>query len=255
MDDQYAGRPVRCPTCKSVLTVPGRAVAQGQLAHALASPAPLPPPAPRIPPSVPIHRTLPPSRETLRRFGFACPWCSSRLEATLATAGQSGQCPTCGNTIRIPIMDRFGRLIDPDTRKILKPDPHPVHAYAAAGDKAPHILRAENGTQSIECSRCRASNPINANSCRGCGIPFTLEGTVQIDRGATSGFATTSLVLGILGIPLCMVFVPSILAIIFGIVALLQLRSTENRSARITAIAGISCGAAGLIVNFLMYMR
>ena len=72
-----------------------------------------------------------------RRYGFNCGYCSSRLEATGAMAAQEGQCPTCGNQITIPILDRYGRLIDPKTRQIIKQDPHPVHAYAAAGERAP----------------------------------------------------------------------------------------------------------------------
>ncbi len=173
----------------------------------------------------------------------------------MVTAGQQGQCPTCANTIRIPIIDRYGRLIDPDSNKILKPDPHPVHAYAAAGDRAPRILRAADGGQSIQCVRCNTLNPVGANSCRNCGVPFTLEGTVQSEKTSSNGFATTSLVLGILGIPTCMIFVPSILAIVFGIVALVQVRTTGNTSSRTTAIAGMCCGVAGLVLNALVFLR
>ena len=35
------------------------------------------------------------------------------LEATEGMAGQDGQCPTCGNNITIPILDRYGRLTIP----------------------------------------------------------------------------------------------------------------------------------------------
>ena len=234
MEDQYAGKPVRCPSCKAVVTVPAG--------------------GPGTPPAPPVARIPSGYREVVRRFGFNCPWCSSRLEATMATAGQQGQCPTCANTIRIPILDRHGRLIDPDSKKILKPDPHPVHAYAAAGDRAPKVLRAANGQQTIRCSRCESLNPITANSCRSCGVPFTLEGTVQSEKVSGNGFATSSLVLGVLGIPTCMIFIPSVLAIVFGTIALTQIRKTGNTSARTTAIAGIVCGVIGLVVNVLMYM-
>jgi Domain of unknown function (DUF4190) len=241
MDDQYAGQPARCPTCRAVVTVPAQS-----------KPAAVPPI-----PTAAIHRPAPQpapyhSREPVRRFGFDCPWCSSRLEATMLTAGQQGQCPTCGNTIRIPILDRYGRLIDPDTNKVLKPDPHPVHAYAAAGDRAPKIVRSQTGSQSIQCSRCSSVNPINSNNCRSCGIPFTLEGTVRTESGGTNGFATTSLVLGILGIPSCMIFLPSVLAIVFGVIALTKLRGDEPGGPRKTAIAGICCGVIGLLMSVLL---
>lgn len=234
MDDQHAGQPARCPTCKSVVTVPART-----------SP----------PVAGEIGRPAPGYREAVRRFGFNCPWCSSRLEATLATAGQSGQCPTCSNTIRIPILDRYGRLIDPDSKQIIKPDPHPVHAYAAAGDRAPIICRAGDGHQTIQCSRCKQLSPITANACKSCGIPFTLEGTVQLETSASNGYATTSLVLGILGLPTCMLCVPSILAIVFGIIALSQLRGTTSPAPRTTAIAGLSCGVLGLVIAALTFLR
>lgn len=236
MDDQFAGQPVRCPTCKTVLTVP---------AHS----------TPPIQAAPPRHSVPSAPRDVGRRFGFNCPWCSSRLEATMTTAGQEGQCPTCSNTIHIPILDRYGRLIDPESKKILKPDPHPVHAYAAAGDRAPRILRAANGAQTIQCPRCSALSPIAANACKSCGIPFTLEGTVNVENSSSNGFATTSLVLGVLGIPTCMIFVPSILAIIFGLVALAQIRKSGATSSRTTAIAGITCGVIGLLINVMILLR
>ena len=40
-------------------------------------------------------------------------------------AAQDGQCPTCGNNITIPILDRYGRLIDPKTRQIISRIPTP----------------------------------------------------------------------------------------------------------------------------------
>jgi hypothetical protein len=50
-------------------------------------------------------------------------------------------------------MDRSGRLLDPRTREILKPDPHPVHAYAAAGDRAPAIVRDDRSVPMIAIDR------------------------------------------------------------------------------------------------------
>ncbi len=234
MEDEYAGRVVRCPACKSVVNVP-----EGSD----------PPPAVR---SVRVPRVPAGYREPVRRFGFNCPWCSSRLEATMAMAGQKGQCPTCANDIRIPYLDYCGRLVDPDSKQIIKPDPHPVHAYAAAGERAPTIERDESGAQRIKCSRCGGVSPVTANSCNNCGVPFTLEGTVQVEQSNSNGYATSSLILGVLGIATCMIFVPSVLAIVFGIVALVQLRGEDAKGARITAIAGIICGAAGLALNLLM---
>lgn len=172
----------------------------------------------------------------------------------MATSGQSGQCPTCGNTIRIPILDRHGRLIDPATQKVLKPDPHPVHAYAAAGDRAPLIIRTDDGGQSIQCRRCKTLNSVSANSCRSCGVPFTLEGSTTPEKASGNGFATASLTLGIIGVPTCMIMIPSVLAIVFGVIALFQLSRRGQQSGRGVAIAGITFGSAAFLMMLLMYL-
>ena len=96
---------------------------------------------------------------------------------------------------------------------------------------------------------------MTANSCKSCGVPFTLEGTVKADQPAGNGFATTSLVLGILGIPTCAIFVPSILAIIFGAMALAQLRNSSTTGGRGTAIGGIICGGIGLVLNVIRLLN
>jgi DNA-directed RNA polymerase subunit RPC12/RpoP len=226
-EPSQAGGMVRCPSCLTALRVPDHA-GTGLTAAAL---------GPGITPSG-------------KRYGFNCPYCSSRLEASEAVAAQEGQCPTCGSTITIPLMDRYGRLIDPKTRQIIKQAPHPVHAYAAAGERAPQILRATDGTQQIRCPRCSALNPITANNCRACGMPFTMEGTTLEAAGTANGFCVASLVLGILGIPtFCMVITP-VLAIIFGIIGLNQIKRSGARGqgGRGMAIAGIICGGIGCLI-------
>ena len=65
------------------------------------------------------------------------------------------------------------------------------------------------------------------------------------------GFAIASLVLGILGIPLCCFFVgflPGLLGVIFGILGL-------KSSAKGMAIAGIICGAVAIVigVSYIFY--
>ena len=107
-----------------------------------------------------------------------------------------------------------GRLIDPMSGKIIKPDPHPVHAYAAAGERAPRILRSDDGRQSIMCPRCHALSPITANNCKSCGMPFTMEGTTLEAAGTSNGFCVASLVLGIIGIPAFLCFPIPIVAIV-----------------------------------------
>ncbi|HEX8325640.1 MAG TPA: DUF4190 domain-containing protein [Tepidisphaeraceae bacterium] len=261
--DEQADQQVRCPNCMAAVTVPAAAreavavtsvaatsgAAEGSAADsgeiAIAPPKPRP-----APPAVPPRR---PPTQYGKRYGFNCVYCSSRLEATETMAGHEGQCPTCGNAIVIPILDRYGRLIDPVTKQIIKQDPHPVHAYAAAGERAPAIIRTEDGKQQIVCNKCRRPSPITANNCKNCGMPFTMEGTAPEAGGGGSGFATASLVLGIIGVPFgCTVIVP-LLAIVFGCVALS--RGGEANAGRGQAIAGIVCGVVGLGIAVLVYLN
>lgn len=239
-ESTQAGQLVRCPTCLSTLSVPA-----GQM-----------PPAPPLSGGMGSTYVPPPQgfgapmRSGGKRYGFNCGYCSSRLEANEAMAAQEGQCPTCGNNITIPILDRYGRLIDPKTRQIIKQDPHPVHAYAAAGERAPGIFRDHLGAQFIKCPRntCGFISPITANNCKNCGMPFTMEGTTLDASGNSNGFCVASLVLGIIGLPLCF-GLPSVLAVIFGIIGLNQVnKSSAQTGGKGMAIAGIVCGSIGCLI-------
>jgi DNA-directed RNA polymerase subunit RPC12/RpoP len=254
-EDAQAGQLVRCPTCFTTLRVPA-----SQHAPAMAGAAA----------SAPTSGGVNGGRGGTsfqsaagagagfsqaprlggKRYGFNCGYCSSRLEATEAMAAQEGQCPTCGNNITIPILDRYGRLIDPKTRQIIKQDPHPVHAYAAAGERAPGILRAKDGRQMIRCPRCQGTSAITANNCKGCGMPFTMEGTTLEAAGSSNGFAVASLVLGIIGLPASCFIIPPVLAVIFGIIAYNQItRANAEGGGKGMAIAGIVLGAIGCLIS------
>ncbi len=212
---------------------------------------PTPPPRMPAPPrslAISSH-VLRPGGSTGKRYGFNCGYCSSRLEATDAMAAQDGQCPTCGNSITIPIQDRYGRLIDPKTRQIIKQDPHPVHAYAAAGDRAPAILRQGDGKQIIRCPKCSAASPITANNCKACGMPFTMEGTTLEATGSSNGFAVAGLVLGIIGVPGGCMFIFPVLALIFGGIAYNQQSKSGVEGGKGMAIAALVLGGLGCLIG------
>ncbi|HEX8522174.1 MAG TPA: DUF4190 domain-containing protein [Tepidisphaeraceae bacterium] len=259
-DETQAGLLVRCPTCSATLRVPaakrelaGAGAAAGGAATASRSASARASGGTMAPPHLRTGGNAA-STGTGRRFGFNCPYCSSRLEATEAQSAQEGQCPTCGNAITIPIYDRYGRLIDPKSGQIIKPDPHPVHAYAAAGERAPTIVRTSDDKQAIQCPRCRAVSPITANNCKSCGMPFTMEGTTLEASGTSNGFCVASLVLGIIGLPASCIFIPPLLAIIFGVIGIAQVnRSGVEGGGKGMAIAGIVCGIAGTIIALKMY--
>jgi hypothetical protein len=254
-----SGTLVRCPNCLTTLTVPAPLASAVPAGAADAAGADndlvdIAPPTVSPPRTNTHFGTM--GAGLGRRYGFNCVYCSSRLEATESMAAQEGQCPTCGNSINIPILDRYGRLIDPITKQIIKQDPHPVHAYAAAGDRAPKILRNADGSQTIQCTKCGVYSSISANNCRQCGMPFTMEGTTPEAAGASNGFAVASLVLGIVGIPFaCTVIVP-LLGIIFGATALYQLgQRSESGGGRGLAIAGIVCGVVGVVACAIFWVN
>lgn len=243
-EESQAGKLVRCPTCSATLRVPTdkQTVPAGAGSQSSWKPTTA---------GFPGRMTGGPGK----RYGFNCAYCSSRLEATESMAAQDGQCPTCGNQITIPILDRYGRLIDPKTRQIIKQDPHPVHAYAAAGDRAPKILRRQDGKQVIRCPRCAGESPITANNCKACGMPFTMEGTTVEAAGASNGFCVASLVLGIIGIPAACTLILPVLAVIFGIIGFAQISRNEGEGGgRGMAIAGIVCGVIGCFFAMLYYV-
>src|SRR5438874_724567 len=244
--EEQAGQLVRCPTCLTTLRVPAPQPQPAMAAVGAGGAPPAAPPAPAAPPPPrpTFQQQFPNLRTGGKRYGFNCGYCSSRLEATEAMGAQEGQCPTCGNTITIPILDRYGRLIDPKTRQIIKQDPHPVHAYAAAGERAPLIERSKDGKQTIRCPRCAGSSPITANNCKACGMPFTMEGTTLEASGTSNGFCVASLVLGIIGIPaFCAAGIPAVLAIVFGIIGYNQVsKSGAEGGGKGMAIAGIGLG-------------
>jgi hypothetical protein len=53
-------------------------------------------------------------------------------------------------------------------------------------------------------------------------------------------------VLGIVSIPMCFLFVPALLAVIFGIIALSQINGNPGQAGRGQAIAGLILGAISL---------
>ncbi len=255
-DESQAGLLVRCPTCLATLRVPAlqRQMAGAGASNASAGSASSGSTKGTIVPPTLRSGAGAASGGIGRHFGFNCPYCSSRLETTEAQCGQDGQCPTCGNSITIPIIDRYNHLIDPKSGQIIKPDPHPVHAYAAAGERAPTIIRAEDDKQAIQCPRCRALSPITANNCKSCGMPFTMEGTTLEASGTSNGFCVASLVLGIIGLPAACILIPPFLAILFGIIGYTQVkRSGVEGGGKGMAIAGIVCGIIGSLIAIKWY--
>jgi DNA-directed RNA polymerase subunit RPC12/RpoP len=255
-EEPQAGQLVRCPTCSTTLRVPASTPQMQTVGAGAGGGGGGGGTGAFVPPRPSGFNQMSGFRSGGRRYGFNCGYCSSRLEATEAMGAQDGQCPTCGNNITIPILDRYGRLIDPKTRQIIKQDPHPVHAYAAAGDRAPKIIRQKDTKQIIVCPRCNGASPITANNCKACGMPFTMEGTTLEAAGSSNGFCVASLVLGIIGLPAACTFITPLLAVIFGIIGFNQVsKSGGEGGGKGMAIAGMICGGIGCVLAIWFYSR
>ena len=64
--------------------------------------------------------------------------------------------------------------------------------------------------------------------------------------------AVASLVLGIVGLVLCCLWIPELLAVIFGGVALSQIKNNPGQSGRGMAIAGLVLGYVGVGILLLV---
>lgn len=69
-----------------------------------------------------------------------------------------------------------------------------------------------------------------------------------------NGLAVASLVLGILSIPLCFLFVPALLAVIFGAIAISQIKGNPGQAGRGQAIAGLILGGVSLGFILLLFI-
>lgn len=122
-------------------------------------------------------------------------------------------------------------------------NPTPVHAYAAAGEKAPGIVRREDDSLFIRCPRCERENPITADNCRDCGLPFTLEGAEFSVGTAQSSGVDTALILGAVAVPLSMCggigFIPGVLAIVMGWHSQNQRETSRHRAGWAGVILGL----------------
>jgi hypothetical protein len=178
-------------------------------------------------------------------FSFRCSQCNCRLEAYTGMVGQVGQSPTCAAEFHVPPPN--AQTVRTGGTPPEEEYAQPVHAYAAAGQRAPKILRLADDRQAIQCPRCGHVNEVTRNNCARCAAPFTLEGAEQGPPPQSTGnFGLASLVLGIISVPAGITVVPPVLAIIFGILSFRQ-PAPPTSPTRWQPILGIVLGALGLI--------
>lgn len=103
------------------------------------------------------------------------------------------------------------------------------------------------------CEKCACPNEENASECRYCANPFeqnlqnlqnqsneTYRGPIKND-----GFAVASLVLGIIGVIPCCYCILNILSLIFGFVALSNIKKSNGK------LAGTGMAKAGIILSII----
>lgn len=226
---EWIGRDVRCPQCAELMRVPTPR-ADGQPAKAV----------------------LPPIGGSALRFQFGCPRCETLLESEGAQSGRVGTCPTCAAQFTVPRFTAgmhglpIAKLLVSDDQ-----DPTPLHAYAASGRDAPRIHRRGDGLLEIECPRCRTHCDISANVCVECGTPFTIEGVPTVASVRADPLGTAALIVGIISIPLCMLFVPVGLAAVLGLIGLLRAHHARPGRALAGFIMGVISLALGLMILYL----
>jgi DNA-directed RNA polymerase subunit RPC12/RpoP len=180
------------------------------------------------------------------RFTFSCKRCGCVLEATAEQVGRQARCPTCGGVFSVPEVDpRTG--VAQGMAEVAEDGqlPTPMHAYATAGQKAPRIVRLDDGDQRVECPRCRRQSLVESNVCSGCGLPFTLEGAEEaVSRHQQDdSFANAALVAGILSLLTFCLPLPAPIAIWLGVVSIRRSkRMGPSRTGLRRGILAIVCG-------------
>src|SRR2546421_7928636 len=102
-------------------------------------------------------------------------------------------------------------------------------------------------TESRACPRCHAPTAAEARFCTRCG-------NALVGRDRAARLAMVSLVLGVIGVPAAMTVIPSIIALVFGIVALRRARrDNSSPPVQIIAITGIVLGVVGTLTSMFYW--
>ncbi len=216
----WVGWEVQCPHCFSILRVP-EVPADGRPVQADA-----------------------PNLSARLCFNFACPRCDCLLESHTGMCGQLAICPTCAARFNVPYLR--GKSGRPDKAVLIEGEagyPTPVHAYGASGHRAPQIIRRDDGTSVIECPRCNAHNPIDADTCGACGAPFTMEAAATVGKMYRDRRASSSVTLGVVALILFFTIIPGLLATWQG---LRSVMNTESSRRPVLGFIGLGMGVLSL---------
>lgn len=158
-------------------------------------------------------------------------------------AGRMRQCPTCGIGFCVPDEARLRQAGGEPVPVGQVPDEWvALHAYAAAGDMAPEVIEEIPGKAMIRCRRCGTISEIDANTCRSCGMPFTIEAGSVAPTLPVDGWAIASVLLGVTSLAAYYQPVVAAAAVGAGLVGLRRQYLREGCAQRVAAWSGVVLG-------------
>lgn len=165
---------------------------------------------------------------------FLCPTCKEALEVPDDLAGQPHDCQYCGQRVRVPAGGRDEHIREYPGARSGRDYDDDYDDYPQRGPRGRGYSRDFEDDYDDYDDRPRRR--------------------VRRPREGESGLATASLVCGILAIVFfcipILAWIMGALAIIFGAVAM----SSPNDSSRSMAVAGLVCGAAGVVIGIVIFI-
>lgn len=126
--------PAGLPTAAAA--APATAAPAAPAAATPAAPAPTAPSAPAAPAGRAPAAAAPAPTPADKFVSFRCRGCSQEIEAPLDMAGTSSECPSCGNTIKVPFVSEPGTLwggpLPKQTSQSQTPSPQQTEAVREA---------------------------------------------------------------------------------------------------------------------------
>jgi DNA-directed RNA polymerase subunit M/transcription elongation factor TFIIS len=186
---------------------------------------------------------------------FNCHVCGKLLRTADEKAGRTASCPGCGESVTIPAPeqesdDEYGA--DEYAQEDDSADDE-FEDYESADESAsPAVGRPARSRAMKSCPMCGEQISRSASRCPYCGESLRTRRRKRGRGSSDSSLATISLVSGIAGLVFmlccgCISLPASATAIIVGIVALSRINA-GRADGKGLAIAGIACGAAGLLL-------